>query len=196
MEGLDAIARSVSGSCSDVEVNSNTLLGIVKDGGIVVALCPTLAKTSAKSTISVTVQSSTPAAQPAAVSVTIPTGGAGVTGGLGFKTTTSTSTSTPIPVPQSEITTKTTRTSSIPSQSVQSADGGLGGESPATTSSHTTAKKTTSTASTQTTSSSQSQDKSGGGSPFDIASNDATRDVGRSMLALVVAMFAVVVIGR
>lgn len=195
MAGLDSIARSVSESCSNVNVNSNTLLGIVKDGGIVVALCPTLAQT--KSTTSVAVQSSTPAAQPAAVSVTIPTGGAGVTGGLGFKTT---STSTPIPVPQSEVTTSssqksTTTKASTTAQSIQSADGGLGGGNPATTSTTTSAKKTTSTASTQT-SSPQSQDKSGGGSPFDVASNDATREMGRSMLALVVALFAVFVIGR
>ncbi len=196
VQGLNAIARSVSRSCDDVKVSSNTLLGIVMNGGIVAALCPTLAKTSTQATISVTVQSSVPTAQPAAVSVTIPTDSAGVTGGLGFKTS-STTTSTPIPAPQSEISTKTTMASSTTSQSVQSADGGLGGGNPATTSTHTTAKKTTSSASAQTTSSQQSQDKSGGGSPFDTqSSNDATRDVGRSMLALAVAMFAVLVIGR
>jgi hypothetical protein len=201
VEGLKAIARSVSKSCEDVEVSSSTLLGIVMNGGIVAALCPTLAKPSTQATISVTVQSSVPTAQPAAVSVTIPTDSAGVTGGLGFKTS-STTTSTPVPVPQSEISTKmtsvkTTKTSSTTSQSVQSAGEGLGGGSPATTSTQTTAKKTTSAASTQTTSSQQSQDKSGGGSPFDTqSSNDATRDVGRSMLALVVAMSAVLVIGR
>jgi len=202
VEGLKAIARSVSKSCDDVEVSSSTLLGIVMNGGIVAALCPTLAETSTQATISVTVQSSVPTAQPAAVSVTIPTDSAGVTGGLGFKTS-STTTSTPVPLPQSEISTKmtsavkTTKTSSTTSQSVQSAGEGLGGGSPATTSTQTTAKKTTSSASTQTTSSQQSQDKSGGGSPFDTqSSNDATRDVGRSMLALVVAMFAVLVLGR
>lgn len=202
VQGLNAMARSVSKSCDDVEVSSKTLLGIVMNGGIVEALCPTLAKTSTQATISVTVQSSVPTAQPAAVSVTIPTDSAGVTGGLGFKTS-STTTSTPIPAPQSEISTettsavKTTITSSTTSQSIQSADGGLGGGGPATTSTQTTAKKTTSSASAQTTSSQQSQDKSGGGSPFDTqSSNDATRDVGRSMLALVIAMFAVLVIGR
>ncbi len=199
IQGLNAIARSVSRSCDDVEVSSNTLLGIVMNGGIVAALCPILAKTSTQATISVTVQSSVPTA---AVSVTIPTDSAGVTGGLGFKTS-STTTSTPIPAPQSEISTKTTSavttttTSSTTSQSVQSADGGLGGGSPATTLTQTPAKKTTSSASAQTTSSQQSQDKSGGGSPFDTqSSNDATRDIGRSMLALVVAMFAVLVLGR
>jgi hypothetical protein len=196
--GLNTIASSVSSSCSHVKVKSNTLLGIVKNGGIVAALCPTLAKTT-QATTSVTVQTSEPAVPPAAVSVTIPTGGAGVTGGLGFKTT---STSKPIPVPQSEISTsttkvvKTTKTSTTTSQSVQSAAGGLGGGSQTTTSHTTTATKTTSTASAETTSSAQSQDKSGGGSPFDVQSNNAPRDVGRSMLALVVAMFAVVVIGR
>ncbi|KAE9372260.1 hypothetical protein N431DRAFT_456993 [Stipitochalara longipes BDJ] len=202
--GLNTVARAVSDSCSDVRVNSNTLLGIVKNGGIVAALCPTLAKTSAQPTVaSVTVQPSTPAAQPAAVSVTIPTDGPGVTGGLGFKTTstsTSTSSSTPIPVPQSEVSStttkaaKTTKTTSTTSQSEQA--GGIGGGSPATKSTTTAAKKTTSTASSETTSSPQSQDKSGGGSPFDTASNDATRDVGTSMLALAVAVFAVVAIGR
>jgi hypothetical protein len=196
--GLNTIASSVSNSCAHVKVNSNTLLGIVKNGGIVAALCPTLAKTTLATT-SVTVQTSAPPVQPAVVSVTIPTDSRGVTGGLGFKTT---STSTPIPEPQSEISTsttkaaKTTKTSTTTSQSVQSAAGGLGGGSPATTSHTTTAKKTTPTTSTKTTSSPQSQDKSGGGSPFDVQNNDAPRDVGRSMLALVVAVFAVVVIGR
>lgn len=201
--GLNTIARSVSNSCSDVKVKSNTLLGIVKNGGIVAALCPTLAKTSAPATISVTVQTSAPAVQPAVVSVTIPTDGPGVTGGLGFKTTsTSISTPFPVPQPQSEISTSTTKTakttkaSTTTSQPGQAAGGGQGGGSPATTSTKTTAKKTTSTASSKTTAAPQSQDKSGGGSPFDTPSNDAPRDVGRSMLALVVAVFAVVVIGR
>ncbi|PMD39077.1 hypothetical protein L207DRAFT_584468 [Hyaloscypha variabilis F] len=205
--GLDAVAKAVSDSCDDVRVSSSTLLGIVKNGGIVAALCPTLAKTSAQSIVpSVTVQPSTPAAQPAAVSVTIPTGGPGVTGGLGFITTststsTSTTSSTPIPVPQSEISTtptksaKTAKTTKTTSTSQSGQAGGLGG-SPATKSTTSAAKETTSTASSETTSSPQSQDKSGGGSPFDITSNDATRDAGRSMLALAVAVFAVVVIGR
>ncbi|KAN0110417.1 hypothetical protein V8E51_006804 [Hyaloscypha variabilis] len=202
--GLDAVAKAVSDSCDDVRVSSSTLLGIVKNGGIVAALCPTLAKTSAQSIVpSVTVQPSTPAAQPAAVSVTIPTGGPGVTGGLGFITTstsTSTTSSTPIPVPQSEISTtltksaKTAKTTKTTSTSQSGQAGGLG--SPATKSTTSAAKETTSTASSETTSSPQSQDKSGGGSPFDITSNDATRDAGRSMLALAVAVFAVVVIGR
>ncbi|KAH6680735.1 hypothetical protein B0J14DRAFT_272250 [Halenospora varia] len=214
VSGLKSQARSVTNACADVTVNANTLLGRVKAGGIVEALCVSVlssTSSSAKVTvISPSIVSSTPAA-----SVTIPTGGAGVTGGLGEKTS-----STSVPIPQTQLSSSrsssasirtTTRASTTATTTLSSAEGGIG-EPPTSTTTSTTAaavapspvngssetsSRTTSAAASKTAQASNGKSDSGGGSPFDIQSSGANHTGAHSaIMALLIITWAGVLLGR
>src|SRR6266536_4407518 len=88
-KGLKSVASDVSDACSSITVSSNTLLGIVMNGGIIEALCPTGTQT----TQTTAAPSAIPDPAPA-VSVTLPTASPGVTGGGGIKSSTATVAST------------------------------------------------------------------------------------------------------
>ncbi|KAH8672688.1 hypothetical protein BGZ60DRAFT_283718 [Tricladium varicosporioides] len=213
--GLKSQARSVTNACADVTVNANTLLGRVKAGGIVEALCVSVLS-STTSSAKVTVISPSIVSSTAAVSVTIPTGGAGVTGGLGTKTS-----STSVPIPQTQLSSSksssasirtTTRASTTATTTLSSANGGIGGDDPTSTTASTTAvavtpspvngssssssTKTSATAS-KTAQASNGKSDSGGGSPFDIQSSGGSHSSARStIMALLIITWAGVLLGR
>ncbi|KAF8866735.1 hypothetical protein BDZ45DRAFT_170717 [Acephala macrosclerotiorum] len=209
ISALNTVAQNVVDSCASITVNSNTLLGIVKNGGIVAALCPTISTT----TSTLLKSSTTPIAVSPAVSVTIPTNSAGNTGGLGLKTTSATTTSIPatqsivstssehksssiVSVTVKSTSTKTTSTSPSSSTSIESADGGVGGGSAAstTTTNSTSSSKQGSVATSTSSATSKpaaapDSGGTGGGSPFDISSG-AIRTGGDSMLGMVILVMA------
>ena len=210
---LNSMAARVSNACSDVSVNSNTLLGIVMNGGVVEALCPAETKTTttlAKSSptpIAVSTTAPQATAAPAPVSsVTLPTESPGVTGGDGLSSKTSTtsepiaqsavSTSSSRSVPGKTTSSKTTATTAaVSSTTLQPAQGGLGG---GTTSSSTSKKNAaTTTAASQSSQKAQpANDGSGGGSPFDISSSGSRSATSSTFGVLVMATWIGVLLGR
>lgn len=200
LAGLDAIAADVIEACDGTHATSNSLLGIIQDGGIRAALCPMLAETTTKTTTSA--QSTSPAIE----SVTLPTGGAGVTGGLGFQTSTtaivqtttaaSTSTSVSAKPTVSTVESTSTSTSDSPSSSETSTSTQSASTEAATTTMATTISADTSvltsasssstsskaTTTTKASSSTNSDSDSGGGSPFDIQSNAAAHMGGNTIM--------------
>jgi hypothetical protein len=202
---LNSVAEDVTSACSEVNVSSKTLLGIVMNGGIVQALCPTLAKTTTSTVMKTSATLAGTTALPVN-SVTLPTASPGVTG-ASTKTSSSTTKSS-VPIAQSQVSSSTRTTSSkisssTPSSttisptttSLASAGDGLGGgavTSTSTSTSKTSSKKTTSAATTTTT---PHQD-TGGGSPFDISS-DSPHTTARSIWgSIVIAVLAGVLMGR
>lgn len=213
---LTSVGKSVSKACSDVDVNSNTLLGIIKDGGILQALCPTMqATTKSQKPSSTPFEASSQSTS--AASVTIPTTSPGVV----IITTSSTSKpaaqstfSTTSRKPTSQISTSQTIESitsssgttvgstettaaAVTTTSLLSEGGSPGGGITSTTSTDDVA--TSSTKSASATKKTQSQSDSGGGgggSPFDISSNNGSGLHGASLLAFVVAACASIILGR
>lgn len=186
VSGLNTIAAKVQAACEDVSVTSSSLLGIIQAGNIEGALCPTLASTSTTTTLA-----KTTSAVPVVASVTIPTDSAGVTGGLGLKTS-----STVVSVTASTTSTKagltstSTATSADSQSSSSSTSSSVSTLATATTTSNNGAGNIATTSKT-TSSATKAQQTvgggSGGGSPFDISSG-AERIGGHSnsMLSLVV----------
>ncbi|PSS13027.1 hypothetical protein M430DRAFT_43843 [Amorphotheca resinae ATCC 22711] len=217
-DSLELVAQSVSGVCSDVNVNPNTLLGIVKSGGILAALCP-----APKVTLS-TPESSTHAIQQSntAAHTTIST--IPITNPDAHTTTASThsqsteqstvSTSSTI----ATIATTTTEASTISQTSTSIASASSTSTSTSITSTSISSAATTlstqtqsagsniepvpvtSTTATSTSSKTSSVTKetshsdSGGGSPFDISSGSS--HISRSLSLLVMAACAGVLLGR
>jgi hypothetical protein len=187
---LTSVAESVSEACSDVTVNSNTLLGIVKNGGILEALCITAAKTT--STISRASSSAiqrTSTHQPTD-SVTLPTTSPGVQVTTTMATISASSSQTSIST-SSTIPVATTTTESIPSTAVdpstsvgETSATVVGGGAPTGTK-QITSSTSKAAAATQNAS---DQSDSGGGSPFDISSNGAGHIDGGSILLYTIAL--------
>jgi hypothetical protein len=209
---LTSVASDVSDSCSDVSVSSNTLLGIVMNGGIIQALCPATAKTT-----TTVAQSSSAIAETASAadSVTIPTTSPGVQ--LSTTTSTTSKASKSTPSSQSAVTThsttakttraKTTETTestestaaAASSTTVQATEASQSAEATSTSTKNNAATSKTTAAAASTQKASQESDTqgvgSGGGSPFDISSS-GTRINGGWMFAFVIAAWACVLLGR
>lgn len=204
VSGLQSVASNVQSACDSVEVSSVTLLGTILNGGIIQALCPTLAETTQP---------------PQATIVTIPTDSRGVTGGLGFKTTsttqehqttqqphttqqppkqtttltTSSSRSISTSTSTSESTTSTISddtflTTIFPTTTTQSANGG-----PAVT---TTSTSSQSSSVTKAASTPKPDKGSGGGSPFDISSNGGPNRLQGSFFGAAIALMVCTLILR
>jgi hypothetical protein len=204
--GLNQVAKNVQSGCANVSVNPNALLGIVMSGGIIPALCPSVEKatsTVAKTTTPVAVSS-------AAASVTIPTANPGVTGGGGLDSKQSTTASA-----QTQVTIATTRSaqasttstaeastpsaaqpttvvsSSVESTSTNTVQGAGAASTTAASITTATSRKgpvATTSQSAAAAASPKAAPKAdgGGGSPFDISSNDVN-GMGHSILSVLVA---------
>jgi hypothetical protein len=201
-KALQRVAESVTEACAGVILNPNSLLGIVKNGRIIDALClsdapPTTTMEQPEPTSAPVESTKTPPEETSAVSVTLPTKSPGVTGGQGTKTSKPASSASST----SEASTEPTSTvETTLATSTTSADEGIGGPTSTTTVSPTLdagSEQTSSTSSSaEATSTSGSGQDTGGGSPFDITSS-ASRFEGRSLLGtFVVACWAFLIFGR
>ncbi|KAG4431422.1 hypothetical protein IFR05_013091 [Cadophora sp. M221] len=179
VQNLLSIQADVQEACSTITVNPSTLLGIVKSGGIVVALCPILGST----TSSTSSTSATPQ-----VVVTIPTTDPGVevpktTSTITVQPTASTTarasqtiislsivSSVASPTSSSASTTSTISTIEVPQTTATTASSTTTPEAvpvSTTTSNRAAAAASSSSGSKATPKPDQG---SGGGSPFDISS--------------------------
>ena len=207
------MALAVTASCQEVNVNSNTLLAIVMSGGIVPALCPKLesssttaaaasSKGNGQTTIFPSIATST--LEPP-VPVAPPTNSAAVTTGIPMTTTkpaTTLTTPTTIPAPQSQISESHMRSSSATRNEPHSTStdaGGAGRVQTTTLLTDTNGRprvSATGTDAAAATNKGSSSNDSGGGSPFDIQSAASQFGGNSALCALVVAVWASMVLGR
>ena len=207
---LTSLASNVVKACSTVTVSSNTLLGIIKGGGILPALCTSLQKpTTSKAKTST---APAPVQQPSEV-VTLPTTSPGVQ-----VPTSSTKKTTPTAqtvVPTSKTETKSSSSNTVepatetsveptaeptaeptPSTIALATDSNTAGIVTSTTQPSTSS--TSASKSSSATSKSNTGGVSGGGSPFDIqaSTTNGAQALGMSMLAIMVALGTGILVGR
>lgn len=189
---LTQLQTAVTTACSNVIVNSNTLLGIIKSGNILGALCPDFGDAPPTATTSKHTSN-------AATSPTKSSGGQSTTSTRQAQSVTYTPTNSPPSSTQDPVTepTDTPTAEPTPSPAPSATDGGGLGIGGAATSS----SPTVSAAEAQNTQTSGGNNKaagssggSGGGSPFDISSEG--NRARSSLLAFVVAVGAGIVIAR
>jgi hypothetical protein len=164
--GLGQVATNVQSGCKNVFVNPNALLGIVMNGGIIQALCPSVEKAS--STVTRTSTTAVVVSSAAASVVTLPTASPGVTGGGG---STSRASTTAPAQSQTQVTIPTTRSTSAKVTTTSKSVASTSAESTTEVVSSAAPTSVTSVTSGESTSTSATQ---GGGGATSILSDTST----------------------
>ncbi|XMA15715.1 hypothetical protein WAI453_008506 [Rhynchosporium graminicola] len=198
VQNLLYIQRDVQEVCSTIQVNPTTLLGIVKNGGIVNALCPDLKFTTSSirsippATTATSRTISTATALPVA-STTAKTSQTVISLSIVSSIVTSTSTSASASASESDSDSSTADAPQTSATSISSATTPVAVPVTTTSTNKIAAAATSSTKSKATTKADQG---SGGGSPFDISSSGSI-DGHNSVLGLVlVLVWAGLILGR
>lgn len=205
VQNLLVVQASVQDACSTILVNPSTLLGIVKSGGIVAALCPILSET--------TTATSSTSATPQVV-VTIPTSSPGVevpktTSTVTVQPTASTSAQPSQTIISLSIVSSVASSTSSDTLTISTTSTTEAPQTTATTASSTTTPEavpvsTTTSNKAAVAASSSSGSKatpkadsgSGGGSPFDISSSGSIVGYNSAMIVGLVLVWAGYFLGR